>query len=146
MIWMQRLRSQSHSNYKRYMTEQLTVPRLRLKIRAPYKSLQSEVAKLERIQQASGILRRTSRFVILTRRLEVQLAEMDKAEAAESKTETTPKKAVNGDSSNSLFSQTLENEDEKERTIAKAALTIAELSQSYSLAQRFPYVTLISLP
>lgn len=146
MIWMQRLRSQSDSNYKRYMTEQLTVPRLRLKIRAPYKSLQSEVAKLERIQQASGILRRTSRFVILTRRLEVQLAEMDKAEAAESKTETTPKKAVNGDSSNSLFSQTLENEDEKERTIAKAALTIAELSQSYSLAQRFPYVTLISLP
>ena len=83
---------------------------------------------MERIQQASGILRRTSRFVILTRRLEVQLAEMDKAEAAESKEETAPKKPVNGDSSNSLSSQAFENEDEKERTISKAALTIAELS------------------
>ena len=66
--------------------------------------------------------------MILTRRLEVQLAEMDKAEAAESKEETAPKKPVNGDSSNSLSSQAFENEDEKERTIAKAALTIAELS------------------
>lgn len=66
--------------------------------------------------------------MILTRRLEVQLSEMDRAEAAESKLDTTSKNPLNGDSSNSLFSQALENEDEKERTIAKAALTIAELS------------------
>ncbi|CAL1706796.1 unnamed protein product [Somion occarium] len=105
-----------------------TLDKLRLKIRAPYKALQSQVSKLERIQQASDILRRTSRFVILTRRLEVQLAEMDKAEAAESKADTDVKKPVNGDSSHSLSSHALENEDEKERTIAKAALTIAELT------------------
>lgn len=60
--------------------------------------------------------------MILTRRLELQLAEMDKAEAAESQ----DKKPVNGDSTTSL---SLDSEDEKERTISKAALTIAELSQ-----------------
>lgn len=101
-----------------------TLDKLRLKIRTPFQSLQSHVTRLERLHQASSILRRTSRFVILTKRLEVQLAEMDKAETVEMK-EVKP---VNGDSGNSLSSLGVDNEDEKERTIAKAALTIAELT------------------
>ncbi|OBZ67107.1 Conserved oligomeric Golgi complex subunit 5 [Grifola frondosa] len=60
-----------------------SLDKLRLKIRVPYLSLQNHVSKLVRIQQASDILRRTSRFVILTRRLEVQLAEMNKGESAD---------------------------------------------------------------
>ncbi len=106
--------------------------RLRLKIRVPYQSLQTHVSKLERLQQASDILRRTSRFVILARRLELQLAEMNKADGPEPES-TKAKPQTNGTSTSGPGTRadtpvTLESEDEKERAIAKAALTIAELS------------------
>jgi len=114
-----------------------SLEKLRLKIRAPYHSLNNHVSKLERLQQASDILRRTSRFVTLARRLELQLAEMDKAEASETKQlpprkdsikgSKTNGKELNGARNDSLASLA-GNEDEKERTIAKAALTIAELT------------------
>ncbi|KAI0675086.1 Golgi transport complex subunit 5-domain-containing protein [Trametes maxima] len=102
-----------------------SLEKLRLKIRVPYQSLQTHVTKLERLQQASDILRRTSRFVILARRLELQLAEMNKAETAEPEGSKT-----NGATATPARAGTpqLESEDEKERAIAKAALTIAELT------------------
>ncbi|KAH8093869.1 Golgi transport complex subunit 5-domain-containing protein [Cristinia sonorae] len=103
-----------------------SLDKLRLKIHAPYQSLQKQVHRLERLQEASEILRRTSRFVILTRRLEVQLAEMDKAEAAEKEKDSAKKPSIKSATSSSPLS--FDVEDEKERTIAKAALTIAELS------------------
>lgn len=114
----------------RTYTHRLT-HRLRLKIRVPYQSLQTHVSKLERLQQASDILRRTSRFVILARRLELQLAEMNKADGPEP--ESTKKPQTNGAPTSGLGGRAetpvaLESEDEKERAIAKAALTIAELS------------------
>ena len=71
--------------------------------------------------------------MILTRRLEVQLAEMDKADLAEKDKDNTKKQdSINSDIKPSTTSTSIssEIEDEKERTIAKAALTIAELSQS----------------
>lgn len=90
------------------------------------------MSKLERLQQASDILRRTSRFVILARRLELQLAEMNKADGPEPES-TKAKLQTNGTSTSGPGARaetpvTLESEDEKERAIAKAALTIAELS------------------
>lgn len=120
-----------------------------MKIRVPYQTLLSHVTRLERLQQASDILRRTSRFVVLTRRLQVQLAEMDKA------AEATPSAIESKISSNGLKSSELSNseqirrssdslntlvgtagipneEDDNQRAIAKAALSIAELSQSVS--------------
>ncbi|KZT08446.1 uncharacterized protein LAESUDRAFT_735990 [Laetiporus sulphureus 93-53] len=111
--------------------------KLRTKIRLPYQSLQRNVSKLERIQQASDILRRVSRFVILTRRLEVQLADMSKGESSDTETSTAVSKkdqSKPNESPLALIQPTElisvgEGEDEKERTIAKAALTIAELSQ-----------------
>ena len=109
--------------------------RLRLKIRVPYQSLQKHVTKLDRLQQASDILRRTSRFVILARRLELQLAEMNKADTTESQ-DAKPKGQTNGVSASTSSgagaradTPSMESEDDKERAIAKAALTIAELSQ-----------------
>ncbi|KAI0940406.1 hypothetical protein AcW1_003608 [Taiwanofungus camphoratus] len=109
-----------------------SLDKLRLKIRVPYQSLQSHVTKLERIQQASDVLRRMSRFVILTRRLDLQLAEMIKGEAADAETSRGVKEA-NGTPAPSRRSAEsasgiTDNEDEKERTIAKAALTVAELT------------------
>ncbi|KAI0365669.1 hypothetical protein BV20DRAFT_1099473, partial [Pilatotrama ljubarskyi] len=109
--------------------------KLRQKIRVPYQSLQKHVSKLERLQQVSDILRRTSRFVILARRLELQLAEMSKSETSETEGSSGAKgkPQTNGappaSSGATARAETpIESEDEKERAIAKAALTIAELT------------------
>ena len=92
-----------------------TPQRLRLKIHIPYTSLQTHVTQLQRLQQASDVLRRTARFVILARRLEGQMRDMKMG---------GEENGVDG-----VITSTGGEEDEKERTIAKAALSIAELGQ-----------------
>ncbi|KAK7472882.1 hypothetical protein VKT23_000990 [Stygiomarasmius scandens] len=100
-----------------------SVDKLRVKVSVPYQSLQDNVSRLQKFQQASEILRRTSRFVILARRLQSQMTEMESQDAQQ-----TPQRPVQSrsDSSTSV-SGLLDPEDEKERAIAKAALSIAEL-------------------
>ena len=77
-----------------------------------------------------------SRFVILTRRLEVQLAEMSKSEGPDAETpnlkeaNSSPRPADG--SSTDLAPGLAELEDEKERVISKAALTVAELSEFHN--------------
>jgi hypothetical protein len=92
--------------------------RLRLKIRVPYQTLQSDVVRLEKLHQASDILRRTARFVVLARRLESQMTELDAVASAPPASGRAPTVSLDV------------QEDEKERTVAKAALTIAELGAS----------------
>ena len=88
--------------------------RLRLKIRAPYQSLGAKLLGLQKLQEASDVLRRASRFVVLARRLQLQMLQIDSHHA------NPPSEPQN---------RTLSDleEDDKERTIAKAALSIAEL-------------------
>ncbi|KAJ8077048.1 hypothetical protein PM082_001471 [Marasmius tenuissimus] len=97
-----------------------SVDKLRLKIRIPYQSMQENVTRLQKFQQASDMLRRTSRFVVLARRLASQMSEMESLPGRDSNKEVSKPMdrsvTLNGDI-----------EDEKERTIAKAALSIAEL-------------------
>ncbi|KAF8972928.1 Golgi transport complex subunit 5-domain-containing protein [Flammula alnicola] len=96
-----------------------SVDRLRVKINVPYETLQTLVTRLQRFHQASDVLRRTSRFVILARRLQVQMNEIQGI------------KGPDQSSADELATATLVHgkdiEDEKERAIAKAALSIAEL-------------------
>ncbi|KAG7446461.1 uncharacterized protein BT62DRAFT_949336 [Guyanagaster necrorhizus] len=98
-----------------------SLEKLRLKVRAPYQTLQTNVSRLQKLQQASDILRRTSRFVILARRLQIQMAEMESG----SSIPDLPLPLFRSKSDESAQGQDLE--DGKERTIAKAALSIAEL-------------------
>jgi hypothetical protein len=91
--------------------------RLRVKIRVPYQSLNMNVAKLEKLHHASDVLRRISRFVVLARRLETQMVELDKLTTEDAK--------------ESVLAASLDGENEKERTIAKAALGIAELGMTW---------------
>ncbi|KAK0213021.1 Golgi transport complex subunit 5-domain-containing protein [Desarmillaria ectypa] len=98
-----------------------SLEKLCLKVRAPYRSLQTNVSRLQKLQQASDVLRRTSRFVILARRLQIQMAEMESG----SSTPDQPLPLIRSKSDESALGQDLE--DGKERTIAKAALSIAEL-------------------
>uniref|UniRef100_A0A0W0EYP2 Conserved oligomeric Golgi complex subunit 5 n=2 Tax=Moniliophthora roreri TaxID=221103 RepID=A0A0W0EYP2_MONRR len=99
-----------------------SVEKLRLKIRVPYELMQTKVSRLEKLQHASDLLRRTSRFIVLARRLLSQMAEMDSLGPATSDT-NAPKPSENA----TLLNVNEDIEDEKERTIAKAALSIAEL-------------------
>ncbi|KAG1865830.1 Golgi transport complex subunit 5-domain-containing protein [Suillus subalutaceus] len=95
-----------------------SLEKLRQKIRVPYQTLETSAIRLQRIRQASDALRRISRFVVLSRRLETQMSEL----ATFDKPGTTEKKKPNNSEGLSADQQ-----DDKERTIAKAALTIAEL-------------------
>ncbi|OAX39111.1 hypothetical protein K503DRAFT_690302 [Rhizopogon vinicolor AM-OR11-026] len=96
-----------------------SLDKLRQKIRVPYQSLETNVIRLQRMRQASDALRRTSRFVVLSRRLETQMSEL----AAFDKPSTTEKKKL----PNVSEGLSVDQQDDKERTIAKAALTLAEL-------------------
>ncbi|KAL0956119.1 hypothetical protein HGRIS_002286 [Hohenbuehelia grisea] len=122
-----------------------SMDKLRQKVRSPYTLLQTHATRLQKLQYASDVLRRTARFVILARRLQVQMADMRAAEAdlsadgeeGESQGGTDGKKGSKQRPSaareRSLSTMLLttgpgqDGEDEKERTIAKAALSIAEL-------------------
>lgn len=122
--------------------------RLRSKIRVPYQTLSSHVVRLERLQQASDVLRRASRFVVLTRRLQVQLVEMDRAAESTPSAVDNKTTSLNGSKSPDLTGGEVtrkstdslntitgaggagNEEDDNQRAIAKAALSIAELSQS----------------
>lgn len=80
------------------------------------------VNRLQKCHQASDLLRRTSRFVTLARRLQVQMNEIKGI-----------KDPNNGETAGLATANVVhgkEIEDEKERAIAKAALSIAELGLS----------------
>ena len=90
----------------------------------PYENLQSLVTRLQQFQQASDLLRRTSRFVILARRLRVQMKEIQGQKGSD--------KGLMDDPVLTAIGQGKDIADDKERAIAKAALSIAELGSSHS--------------
>ncbi|KAJ3749149.1 Golgi transport complex subunit 5-domain-containing protein [Lentinula detonsa] len=113
-----------------------SLEKLRRKISVPHQALHVSLSRLQKFQQASDVLRRTSRFVVLARRLEGQMAEMEGHGQSASKADAHPtlklsESAAQMSSSNSNLSfgpgVLGDTGDEKERTIAKAALSIAEL-------------------
>ncbi|KAG2015937.1 hypothetical protein CC2G_009155 [Coprinopsis cinerea AmutBmut pab1-1] len=101
-----------------------SLEKLQQKVHVPYQNLQLLVTRLQKLQQASDILRRTSRFVILARRLQLQMKEVQAAPEG--------KREKSSEESSGLASATIaagmEIEDDKERAVAKAALTISEIS------------------
>lgn len=124
----------------------LTHNRLQQRVHVPYEALQHLVARLKKLQEAADILRRTSRFVILARRLQLQMGEMtggsvDKKTLTESNSDSIASAAV---------SQALEIEDDRERTIAKAALTLSEICWSpllsLSMRDRLTYISCSCYP
>ncbi|KAG8904488.1 hypothetical protein FRB99_001664 [Tulasnella sp. 403] len=108
-----------------------SLEKLRLKIRVPYQNLSSLVIRLQRLQLASDVLRRTSRFVLVARRLEFQMNELSKTNpsttTSNGKSSMGAKVVVPSGSTASL-DEAFGPEGDRERTVAKAALSIAELS------------------
>lgn len=105
--------------------------RLRQKFRYPYQTMQANVKRLQRLQQASDVLRRTSRFTILVKRLQTQIAEVGDSAGGTTSRPKAPDSRVNSGLPDGRRSATpgLDYEGEKERSLAQAALTIAELGR-----------------
>ncbi|CAE6356873.1 unnamed protein product [Rhizoctonia solani] len=107
-----------------------SLDRLRLKVHVPYQNLASLFSQLQKLRQAADVLRRTSRFVALARRLELQMKEIDSGLPT-----LTPSKSLPpGDPRGSLDIVTpgagagAEDGNAKERAVARAALSAAELA------------------
>ncbi|KAH9018023.1 Golgi transport complex subunit 5-domain-containing protein [Lactarius pseudohatsudake] len=103
-----------------------SLEKLRQKFRTPYQTMQASVKRLQRLQQVSDVLRRTSRFTTLEKRLQTQMAELgDGANGAGAQSKAPPSSAVlDGRRS---ATPGLDYEGERERSLAQAAVTIAEL-------------------
>lgn len=109
----------------------LSLFRLRQKFRYPYQTMQANVKRLQRLQQASDVLRRTSRFTILAKRLQAQMAEVSDSVGGTTSRSKAPESKVNSGVPDGRRSATpgLDYEGEKERSLAQAALTVAELGR-----------------
>ncbi|KAG8858013.1 hypothetical protein FRB96_005504 [Tulasnella sp. 330] len=105
-----------------------SLEKLRLKIRVPYQNLSALVTRLQRLQLAADVLRRTSRFVLLARRLEFQMNEFAKAGAAATNGKSIATPPTARSSAGSVVEEGIGPEGDRERNIAKAAISIAELT------------------
>ena len=125
--WKSAYASQSRANVALI----LSLFRLRQKFRYPYQTMQTNVKRLQRLQQASDVLRRTSRFTILAKRLQAQMAEVNDNVGGTTSRSKAPESKVNSGVPDGRRSATpgLDYEGEKERSLAQAALTIAELGR-----------------
>ncbi|GAA5937757.1 uncharacterized protein JCM15063_002108 [Sporobolomyces koalae] len=90
------------------------VSRLHRKIALPYESLASSLLMLTRVRRAASLARRAQRFVVLARRLEGQMAEIDR----------TPAPAT---LHRSVGSTEERGTERRERAMAEAALTLADI-------------------
>lgn len=99
-----------------------SLDRLQTKIHEPHAHLSLLVTRLNLLAQASDLARRAARFVLVARRLETQ---MERVKAASSGTKDA-KSIKDGKDSKADMS----GEGEKERELAKAALSVAELGAS----------------
>ncbi|CCO37346.1 Conserved oligomeric Golgi complex subunit 5 Short=COG complex subunit 5 [Rhizoctonia solani AG-1 IB] len=107
-----------------------SLDRLRLKVHVPYQTLAGLFSQLQKLRQAADVLRRTSRFVSIARRLEIQMKEIDSGVS----NSTSSKSLPSGNSRESIDSTApgpgagAEDGNAKERAVARAALSVAELS------------------
>lgn len=117
--------------------------RLRRKIALPYETLSTSLTRLAKLQGASDLARRASRFVVLARRLDVQMADLNAANTRASQTRT------NGTTSgrttpNGVMSKDAGDRDGGERALSEAALTLAELGMYMLSACRLGGLTYLA--
>lgn len=102
--------------------------RLRRKIALPYQTLSTSLARLAKLQRASDLARRANRFVVLARRLDVQMTELNAANSRAS--QPRPNGTASGRTSpNGTLSRDTVDRDGGERALSEAALTLAELGK-----------------
>ncbi|KAI9437572.1 Golgi transport complex subunit 5-domain-containing protein [Lactarius indigo] len=107
-----------------------SLEKLRQKFRTPYQTMQASVKRLQRLQQVSDVLRRTSRFTTLSKRLQTQMGSLV----------TAPPSGAALDGRRSA-TPGLDYEGERERLLAQAAVTIAELGDLLEISPDEPTAT-----
>ncbi|GAA6054047.1 hypothetical protein JCM3770_001338 [Rhodotorula araucariae] len=100
------------------------VTRLKRKIATPHQSLASSLLLLTRLRRAASLARRAQRFMVLARRLEGQMAEIDGA-AHDGAGRPGMQAAASGERAG----------DRRERAMAEAALTLAEIESLLSAGE-----------
>ncbi|QRV96696.1 conserved oligomeric Golgi complex subunit 5 [Ceratobasidium sp. AG-Ba] len=105
-----------------------SLERLRLKVRVPYQTLASLFSQLQKLRQASDVLRRTSRFVTIARRLESQMKEVDGSAPVVPLSSKTASGTGSGENVGASTPTGADDGNAKERAVARAALSVAELS------------------
>ncbi|BGP18331.1 hypothetical protein JCM10213_008504 [Rhodosporidiobolus nylandii] len=96
------------------------VSRLKRKIASPHEALSSSLLLLTRLRRAASLARRAQRFMVLARRLEGQMVEISAANAeVASKADGAEGRA----------------EERRERAMAEAALTLAEIEALLSATE-----------
>lgn len=93
-----------------------SLERLQTKIHDPHAQLSILVTRLNLLAQASDLTRRAARFVLVARRLEEQMGKVKTASAM-----------TNGTKGGTDLTE----EGEKDRELAKAALSVAELGEHF---------------
>lgn len=105
-----------------------SVDRLRRKISMPYAELSSSLERLVKLQRASDLARRASRFVTLARRLDAQMVDLNMANTTARNGAVTPNGALPSTSLPSIDGiDKAVASDSGERALSEAALTLAEL-------------------
>jgi hypothetical protein len=110
-----------------------SVERLRRKIALPYDTLSASLSRLAKLQRASDLARRASRFVVLARRLDVQMAELNAANMRAAQVRSNGS-ASGTTTPNGIMSKDLIDRDGGERALSEAALTLAELGEDRQLS------------
>ncbi|GAA5999182.1 uncharacterized protein JCM10292_001650 [Rhodotorula paludigena] len=90
------------------------VTRLKRKIASPHQELASSLLLLTRLRRAASLARRSQRFMVLARRLEGQMAEIDG-------------ETVQNGAGRSTAADGEKGPERRERAMAEAALTLAEI-------------------
>ncbi len=98
--------------------------------------MQTSVKRLQRLQQVSDVLRRTFRFATLAKRLQTQMAELGDGPDRAGAQSKAPTNITTLDGRRSA-TPGLEYEGERERLLAQAAATIAELGRDMPYAMSF---------
>lgn len=91
--------------------------RLKRKIATPHEALSSSLLLMTRLRRAASLARRAQRFVVLARRLEGQMGEIDGSFQE------------NGLRSSVGVSEGERGTERRERAMAEAALTLAEIGE-----------------
>lgn len=121
--------------------------RLKTKIRTPHEHLENNLNRLRRLQVASDALRRVSRFVTLSRRLEIQMAELDRIKAVASSnasSKSPPHLSITPTRPETFV--TLEPEGDLERVVSQAALYIAEICKILKVSAHKNQILRSSIP
>ncbi|SCZ88359.1 BZ3500_MvSof-1268-A1-R1_Chr10-2g02931 [Microbotryum saponariae] len=96
------------------------VTRLRRKIATPHSSLSASLQLLTRLRRTSSLARRSHRFIVLAKRLEAQMNEIDGV-VVEDADKVLSKSSTNGGTNSGTGGE------RTERVMAEAALTLAEI-------------------